>query len=73
MSIYYNMILFGVLIILISTLDNIGEIEIVVVHIDDLVITSNIEELMLSCKIDLKKPFDMADLGLLHYYLILDV
>lgn len=49
------------------------EIIIVVVHIDDMVIAGNIEELIASYQDDSKRSFDMIDLGLLHYYLGLEV
>ena len=50
-----------------------GDIVIVVVYVDDLVITGSIEELIISCKDDLKWSFNMIELSLLHYFLRLEV
>ena len=40
-----------------------------VVYVDDLLITGNNDDYIVSIKRELKKVFDMTDLGLLHYYL----
>ena len=44
-----------------------------VVYVDDLMITGNNDEYISSIKKELKKVFDMTDLGLLHYYLGIEV
>eukprot|EP00253_Pinus_taeda_P012525 PITA_12525 len=44
-----------------------------VVHVDDLMITGNNDEYISSIKKELKKVFDMTNLGLLHYYLGIEV
>jgi len=44
-----------------------------VVYVDDLVITRNNDDYIESVKKYLKKVFDMTDLGLLHYYLGIEV
>jgi len=49
------------------------EIVMVVVCVNDWVITGSTEELILSCKNDLKKSFDMIDIGLLQFCLGLEV
>lgn len=48
------------------------EIVILVVYVDDLVITGSFDNLIDTVKHDLKKSFDMTDLGLLHYCLGLE-
>ena len=40
---------------------------------DDLLITGNNDDYIVSIKRELKKAFDMTDLGLLHYYLGIEV
>ena len=40
---------------------------------DDLLITGNNDDYIVSIKRELKKVFDMTDLGLLHYYLGIEV
>jgi hypothetical protein len=44
-----------------------------VVCVDDLFITGNNENYMASLKKELKKGFEMIDLGHLHYYLGIEV
>lgn len=44
-----------------------------VVYVDDLMITGNNDEYISSIKKELKKVFAMIDLGLLHYYLGIEV
>ena len=44
-----------------------------VVYVDDLMITRNNDEYISSIKNELKKVFDMKYLGLLHYYLGVEV
>ena len=45
---------------------------IIVLYVDDLILTDD-ELLILSCKDDLAKEFEMKDLGLLHYFLGLEI
>ena len=49
-----------------------GEILIIVLYVDDLILTGD-EKLIHSCKVDLTKEFEMKDLGLLHYFLRLEI
>eukprot|EP00253_Pinus_taeda_P028983 PITA_28983 len=49
-----------------------GELLIIVLYIDDLILTGD-ELLILSCKEDLAREFEMKDLGLLHYFLGLEI
>jgi hypothetical protein len=44
-----------------------------VVYVDDLLITGNNDDYIASIKRELQKVFDMTDLGLLHYYLGIEV
>ena len=44
-----------------------------VVYIDDLLLTGNNESYIESIKKDLKKIFEMTDMGHLHYYLGIEV
>jgi hypothetical protein len=44
-----------------------------VVYVDDLIITSNSDDLIQEEKYNLCKSFDMTDLGLLHYCLGIEV
>ena len=44
-----------------------------VVYVDDLLITGNNDDYIASIKRELKKVFDVTDLGLLHYYLEIEV
>ena len=45
---------------------------IIVLYVDDFILTGD-ELLILSCKDDLSKEFNMKDLGLLHYFLGLEL
>ena len=45
---------------------------IVVLYVDDLILMGD-ELLIHSCKVDLAKEFEMKDLGLLHYFLGLEI
>ena len=45
---------------------------IIVLYVDDLILTGD-EMLILSCKEDLAKEFEMKDLAPLHYYLGLEI
>ena len=49
-----------------------GKILIIVLYVDDLIIMGD-EQLIHSCKTDLAKEFEMKDLGLLHYFLGLEI
>ena len=49
-----------------------GKLLIIVLYVDDLILTGD-ELLILSCKEDLAKEFEMKDLGLLHYFLGLEI
>ena len=49
-----------------------GKLLIIVLYVDDLILTSD-QLLILSCKDDLAKEFEMKDLGLLHYFLGLEI
>ena len=49
-----------------------GKLLIIVLYVDDLILTGD-EQLIHSCKEDLAKEFEMKDLGLLHYFLGLEI
>ena len=49
-----------------------GKLLIILLYVDDLILTGD-ELLILSCKDDLAKKFEMKDLGLLHYFLGLEI
>ena len=49
-----------------------GKLLIIVLYVDDLILTSD-ALLIHSCKADLTKEFEMKDLGLLHYFLGLEI
>eukprot|EP00253_Pinus_taeda_P007124 PITA_07124 len=49
-----------------------GKLLIIVLYVDDLILTGD-ELLILSCKDDIAKEFEMKDLGLLHYFLGLEI
>ena len=49
-----------------------GELLIIILYEDDLILKGD-EQLILSCKDDLEKEFEMKDLGLLHYFLGLEI
>jgi hypothetical protein len=49
-----------------------GKILIIVLYVDDLILTGD-EKLIHSCKEDLAKEFEMKDMGLLHYFLGLEI
>jgi len=49
-----------------------GKLLIIVLYVDDLILTGD-EQLILSCKKDLATEFEMKDLGLLHYFLRLEI
>jgi hypothetical protein len=49
-----------------------GKLLIIVIYVDDLIMISD-EQPIYSCKDDLAKEFKMKDLGLLHYFLGLEI
>ena len=49
-----------------------GKLLIIVLYVNDLILTGD-ELLIHSCKEDLAKEFEMKDLGLLHYFLGLEI
>jgi hypothetical protein len=49
-----------------------GKILIIVLYVDDLILTGD-EQLIHLCKEDLAKEFEMKNLGLLHYFLGLEI
>eukprot|EP00253_Pinus_taeda_P024716 PITA_24716 len=49
-----------------------GKLLIIVLYVDDLILTGD-KLLILSCKEDLAREFEMKDLGLLHYFLGLEI
>ena len=49
-----------------------GKFLIIVFYVDDLILTGD-EKLIHSCKEDLAKEFEMKDMGLLHYFLGLEI
>jgi len=49
-----------------------GKLLIIVIYVDDFILTGD-EQLILSCKDDLAKEFEMKELGLLHYFLELEI
>ena len=49
-----------------------GKLLIIVIYVDDSILTVD-EQLIHSCKADLAKEFEMKDLGLLHYFLGLEI
>ena len=49
-----------------------GKLLIIVIYVDVLILTSD-EQLIQSCKEDLLKDFEMKDMGLLHYFLGLEI
>ena len=49
-----------------------GDLLILLLYVDDLFITGG-EHLIEACKKDLASEFEMTDLGLMHYYLRMEV
>eukprot|EP00253_Pinus_taeda_P008612 PITA_08612 len=49
-----------------------GKQMIIVLYVDDLILTGNVQ-LIMSCKEDLAREFEMKDLGLMHYFLGMEV
>jgi hypothetical protein len=49
-----------------------GKILIIVLYVDDLILIGD-DHMLHSCKEDLAKEFKMKDMGLLHYFLVLEI
>ena len=49
-----------------------GNLLIILLYVDDLILTGD-EQLIHSCKEYLAKEFEMKDMGLLHYFLGLEI
>jgi hypothetical protein len=49
-----------------------GRLLIIVLYVNDLILTGD-EQMIHSCKEHLTKEFEMKDLGLLHYFLGLEI
>ena len=49
-----------------------GKLLIILLYVDDMTLTSD-EMLIKSCKDDLAREFEMKDMGLLHYFLGLEI
>ena len=49
-----------------------GKLLIIVLYVDDFILMAD-ELLILSCKEDLAREFEMKDLGLLHYFMGLEI
>jgi hypothetical protein len=50
-----------------------GRIVILIVYVDDIIITGNDEREMVQLKKDLARSFEVKDLGHLHYFLGIEV
>ena len=49
-----------------------GKLLIIILYVDDLILIGD-EQLITSCKEDLAREFEMNDMGLLHYFLGLEI
>jgi len=49
-----------------------GKLLIIVLYFDDLILTGD-EKMIKYCKEDLARKFEMKDLGLMHYFLVMEV
>ena len=49
-----------------------GKLLIIVLYVDDLILTGD-DKLIKSCKEDLAREFEMKDLGLMHYFLGMEI
>ena len=49
-----------------------GKLLIIVIYVDDLILTGN-DHLIMSHKEDLAREFEMKDMGLMHYFLGMEV
>ena len=45
---------------------------IIILYVDDLILTGD-DQLIMSCKEDLAREFEMKDMGLMHYFLGMEV
>ena len=49
-----------------------GKLLITILYVDDLILTSD-DRLIKSCKEDLAREFEMKEMGLMHYFLGMEV
>ena len=49
-----------------------GKLLIIVLYVDDLILTSD-EKIIKSCKEDLAREFEINDMGIMHYFLGMEV
>lgn len=49
-----------------------GKLLIIVLYVDDLILTGD-DQLNNSCKEDLAREFDMKEMGLMHYFLGMEI
>lgn len=49
-----------------------GKLLIIILYVDDLILTRD-DQLIVSCKEDLAREFEMKDMGLMHYFLGMEV
>ena len=49
-----------------------GKLLIIVLYVDDLILTGD-DQLIVSCKENLAREFEMKDMGLMHYFLGMEV
>ena len=49
-----------------------GKFLIIILYVDDLILTGD-DQLIMSCKEDLAREFKMKDMGLMHYFLGMEV
>eukprot|EP00253_Pinus_taeda_P013685 PITA_13685 len=49
-----------------------GKLLIIILYVDDLILTGD-DELIMSCKENLAREFEMKDMGLMHYFLGMEV
>lgn len=49
-----------------------GKLLIIILYVDDLILTGN-DQLIVSCKENLLREFEMKDMGLMHYFLGMEV
>ena len=46
---------------------------VLIVYVDNLIFIGSLEKFIAWCKIELVRGFDMKDIGLIHYFLALEV
>ena len=49
-----------------------GKLLIIILYVDDLILIGD-DQLIMSCKEDLAREFEMKDMGLMHYFLGMEV